>query len=210
MSEMTYLDSVPITMEPDEVKSFWMEWVQTNPQSSPLLTSLLPRWEQIAPDGEEPIVWEDGAMENPEDPEQIEEAMGRLEEALSEALSRAAFDRLVELTTTPDGSGAREMTLLELQEKVKQTSEPLARIALLEATPVSAWVQVGWLVTWWIQDSRAAGLPTPAWVTAWVMGLDPSWPTPAWDVTNPPQPTWLRQWLDQWAKRQGLTASSQQ
>lgn len=207
MSEMTYLDSVPITMEPDEVKSFWMEWVRTSPQSSPLLTSLLPRWEQIAPDSEsEPIAWEDGAMENPEDPEQIEEAMVRLEEALSEALNRAAFDRLVELTTTPDGASAQEMTLLDLQEKVKQTTDPLARIALLEATPVSAWEQVGWLATWWIQDSSAAGLPTPAWVTS----QDPNWPTPAWDVTNPPQPTWLRQWLDQWAQRQGLTASSQQ
>lgn len=191
VSDETYLDNVPITMEDDEIRDFWVQWERENPGSSPLLSSLLPRWEQIARDGE-PIAWQDAQMENPQDPDQVDFARQRLEQDLTEALNRAALKRLTELTTL-DCEEAIEMTLYELREKVKRTTDPLARIALLEGVPVDVGTQIGWLTAWWVQDTQATGLPTPSWV----IRTASNWPEPRWDPTSPPRPTWLTQWHDQ-------------
>lgn len=191
----TYLDNEPITMEPGQAKRFWTRWAGSNPGASPLLTSLLPRWSQIVPVGEEePLAWEDGEMENPEDPVQIEEAMVRLEDAMEDCLNRAAFNRLLELTVDPNTGAAEELTLFELQELIKKTSDPLARIALVEQTPYRCFTQIGWLAAWWVQDPAPAALPAPGWVTTRYL----TWPAPAWDPREAPRPTWLMEWGALW------------
>lgn len=200
MNTTTDDNKVAIMMDRDEARDFWLEWVRDNPSKSPFLTSMLSRWEQLVPEGgPEPISWQEGAMEDPQDLEQVDWAQSQLEETLTQALNRAAWKRLLEITVD-DHHVAVEMDLLELYDRINETEDPLARVALIEQVPVSTWTQIGWLVAWWLQDPWLEGLPTPAWATHPELTGSHS----RWDLEAPPEPTWLTQWLRQWGNSQTL------
>ncbi|WP_171972220.1 hypothetical protein [Actinomyces naeslundii] len=131
-------------------------------------------------------------MENQLSPEEVADTEETLTAGTIRILNKASHDRLVHITTL--NGKALELTWDELEAQIQTTSEPLARVALVEQPVVNVWIQIGFLASWWIQNPQAEGLPHPPWVGE-------RWTTPEWDPTNPPIPAWIRTWITQWKER---------
>ena len=184
--------------EPTDIRRFWISQAQKGLCSSHLLNSLLSRWDQWYPlkedriPLEDPFPWDDGQMENQLSPEEVADTEETLTAGTIRILNKASHDRLVHITTL--NGKALELTWNELEAQIQTTSEPLARVALVEQPVVNVWIQIGFLASWWIQNPQAEGLPHPPWAGE-------RWTTPEWDPTNPPIPAWIRTWITQWKER---------
>ena len=181
-----------------DIREFWITRAQQDLCSNSLLNNLLSRWDQWWPleedrvPLEDPFPWDDAQLENQANPEEVAEVEETLTEGAIRLLNKASHDRLVRVTT--QFGRARELAWEELKNQIQATGEPLARVALIEQPVVSTWVQIGFLLSWWIQNPQAEGLPRPPWV-------DERWAAPDWDPTNPPIPAWSKTWIAQWKER---------
>lgn len=190
---------VPIPLSaPTDIREFWISRAKKGLGSNHLLNNLLSRWDQWYPLEEEripladPFPWDDGQLENQLNPEEVTEAEEALTAGATRILSKASHEQLIRITTF--NGKARELTWEEVLDQIQATHEPMARVSLVEQPVVSTWTQIGFLVSWWIQNPQPEGLPRPPWVSE-------MWSDPDWDPTNPPMPTWLRTWITQWKKR---------
>jgi hypothetical protein len=201
-----------ITMTLDDALTFWTRWARKHDKTYPLLARALPRWQEFFPgdDGrkgepweEEPrssgIYWdEDLSLSEPWMAWESWEKAPDVLEAVTDVLNKAAFDRLLEITT----SGPESMTVWEelsyekLWELIRATKDPLQRFALLDG-PVETTTQLTWFAAWWIQEFEPPAVPSPAWATSSDYAAD--YPEPAWiDEERPPLPRWYPEWLHEW------------
>ncbi|WP_159524453.1 hypothetical protein [Actinomyces marmotae] len=199
--------ATPVTMSDQDSIAFWAHWAAANPAKDPFLASLIPRWDQLIGydpltgprEMTDPIPWAEMAPEIPDDPRLIEQSRTELAEAISQALNHAAFEALVDLTIH-DGA-ALEMSATQLDARIDQVTEPLARVALTEAMPVNRATQVTWLIAWWIQDPSPTVVPPPPFATA----APGTYPPPPWEPDQAPRPQWMRQLLATWARQRAET-----
>lgn len=202
-----------ITMEGSEALTFWTRWARKHDKQYPLLARALPRWKEFFPEEaaprediwdpddqkSSPIYWEDDmAVGRPWMAEDSFEMAPDVLEAVTEVLNRAAFDRLLQITT----SGPEEMSVWEelsyekLWEMVRATTDPLQHFALMDG-PVEATTQITWFASWWIQSWEPPAVPRPAWTR--YTEVAENYPNPAWfDQDRPPIPRWFAEWLHEW------------
>jgi len=202
-----------ITMDATDTLTFWMRWARRHDKTYPLLARALPQWkkffsEEAAPreDVWDPsdqkasdISWEeDLSLSQPWMAQEAWEMAPEVLERVEETLNKAAFDRLLEITTSGPITMTvwEELSYLRLLELIQETSNPLQRFALLEG-PVETTTQITWFAAWWIGEINPPAVPEPQW-TKTLTNLA-QWPSPVWeDEEQTPLPRWYREWLHQW------------
>ena len=202
-----------ITMDASDTLTFWTRWATRHDKTYPLLARALPQWKEFYPEEAAPrediwdpsdqkasdIPWEeDLSLSQPWIAQEAWEMAPEVLERVEETLNKAAFDRLLEITT----SGPITMTVWEelsyprLLELIQETSNPLQRFAILDG-PVETTTQITWFAAWWIGEWNPPAVPDPQWTKTFTNLVE--WPSPVWEGEDqPPLPRWYREWLRQW------------
>jgi hypothetical protein len=202
-----------ITMEAADTLTFWVRWAASHDKTYPLLARALPHWKEFFPEEAAPrediwdpsdqqasnIHWEeDLSLSEPWVAQEAWEKAPEVLERVEETLNKAAFDRLLEITTSGPQTMAvwEELSYPRLLELAAETPNPLTRFALLEGA-VELDTQITWFAAWWIGEWNPPAVPTPQWSNTLTNLLE--WPSPVWeDAGQPPLPRWYREWLHEW------------
>lgn len=202
-----------VTMDADDTLTFWTRWARTHDKTYPLLARALPHWGEFF--ARETSPWEYGENPYEETPERSDidweedlslsqpwiaqeawEMAPEVQERAADVLNKAAFDAILAETTWGEEREADpDLSYETLMNRLRQTTDPLARFALLDG-PVELTTQMTWFAAWWIQEMNPPAVPSPAWANpdSLLNWPDPTW----WEDDQAPMPRWYHEWLHEW------------